>query len=280
MARRAGGPAAGYRSRVARVLLVVTGVVAALVGAALLAVGIAFAVTFGSDDRLTTAPTRVDGVGVALLVDDLRVRPVGLSVPDDVGSLTISAASPDGTPLFLGAASSADIDTYLVGAPYDVVVDALPPGGAATTRAVPGTQQPAPPATQQIWIRQDVGDPASIPARVPDGAAVVVMREDASVGVSADLVATLEVENAWTASLVAVGAGAVLVVLGVVLVVLGVRRGRGGPPAGAHSAVAPASAPVAADVVPGVPLATDATDATTTAVDAGEGLTPGTASGG
>ncbi len=220
-----------------------SGVAAAVVGGALLAGGIVVGLAFGPDGTVSTAPTRVDASGVALLVDGLQIDAVGLPVPDGVGVLTLSARSTDGSPVFLGAAAGADLDSYLAGAPYDVVAE-LSTGGATTTRKVPGTQQPPPPSSQQFWLRQDQGSPAVLTARIPEGTTVVLMRADATPGVAADLTVTLEVDRAWPAALVIGGAGIVL--LGVALGLLLAARRRATPaPAGAHSA------PVADTVLPG-----------------------------
>lgn len=220
-----------------------SGVVAAVAGGALLAAGTVIGLTFGPDGTVSTAPASADAAGVALLVDGLQVDAGGLPVPDGVGVLTLSARSATGEPLFLGVAESGDLDTYLEGAPYDVVAD-LRPGAAATTRSVPGTQQPPPPSSQQFWLRQDEGAPAELTARIPQGTTVVVMRPDATPGVVADLSVSLEVDRAWPAALAFAGAGVVLLGVAVGLLVAS-RRRRPPPPVGAHSA------PTAATVLPG-----------------------------
>lgn len=223
----------------------VSGVVVAILGGALVAGGAVVGAAFGPDGTVTTTPTSVNATGVALLVDGLEVDAGGLPVPDGVGVLTLSATSATGSPLFLGVANGSDLDTYLAGAPYDVVA-ALGTGGTTTTRTVPGTQQPPPPATQQFWLRQDEGSPARLTARIPQGTTVVLMKSDATPGVSADLSVTLEVDRAWPAALAIAGAGVVLLVIAVALLVAS-RRRKTPEPVGAHSA------PSAATVLPGAP---------------------------
>jgi hypothetical protein len=197
----------------------------------------------GSEVDLGAEPTRASAAGVALLVDGLEVDAGGLPVPDGVGVLTLSARSSDGAPVFLGVANGQDLDTYLAGAPYDVVAS-LSTGGTATTRTVPGTQQPPPPSSQPFWLRQDEGSPAELTARIPEGATVVLMKSDATPGIAADLRVSLEVDRAWPAALVIGGAGLVLVGVGVALL-LASRRRSAPALSGAHSA------PVAATVLPG-----------------------------
>jgi hypothetical protein len=233
----------GYRDDVARAGFLVSGVATAVLGGALLAGGAVVGLAFGPDGTVSTAPATADAAGVALLVDDLKVDAAGLPVPEGVGVLTLSARSATGEPVFLGAAQGTDLDTYLAGAPYDVVAD-LRPGAPATLRPVPGTQQPPPPSTQQFWLLQDEGAPAELAARIPAGTTVVVMNADATPGLAVDLSVTLEVDRAWPAALAFAGAGLVLLAVAVGLL-LASRGRRGPPPAGAHSA------PTAATVLPG-----------------------------
>lgn len=229
-----------------------SGVAAAVVGAALLGAAGVIGAAFGPDGTVTTTPTSASAAGVALLVDGFEVDAAGLPVPEGVGVLTLSATSADGSPVFLGVANGSDLDSYLAGAPYDVVAD-LSTGGTATTRSVPGTQQPPLPASQQFWLRQDEGSPATLTARIPQGTTVVLMRSDATPGVAADLAVTLEVDRAWPAALVIGGAGLVLLGVAVALLVAS-RRRRSPEPLGAHSA------PAAQTVLPGgdAPAAPDA----------------------
>lgn len=235
-----------------------SGVAAAVLGGALLASGVVVGITFGPDGTVTTEPTRVRAAGVALLVDGLTVDAVGLPMPDGVGVLTLSATSTDGAPLFLGVANGSDLDAYLAGAPYDVVAQ-LATGGAATTRTVPGTEQPPPPSTQQFWLRQDEGSPAELAARIPQGTTVVLMRSDATPAFDADLAVTLEVDRAWPVALVLGGGGIVLLGLAVALLVAGGRR-RSPAPVGAHSQSAAATVlPGTASTPAGSPAPGDAT---------------------
>jgi hypothetical protein len=119
--------------------------------------------------------------------------------------------------MFVGVAAPADIDRYLTGAPYDVVVD-LSAGSSATTRAVPGTQQPPPPGSVRVWTDSASGAPAALAARFTPGTTLVVMNADARPGVDADVVVTLRVPHAWVYAWVATGIGVLLGVLGVILI--------------------------------------------------------------
>ena len=227
--------------------LAALGVLVLVVGIALAAAGAFVAATVGSDDAVSTAPARVRGAGVAVVADDVRVEEGSIPVPAGVGSLTLSVRARDGREMFAGVAAPADVDHYLTGAPYVVVVD-LSAGSAATTRAVPGTQQPPPPDSVRIWTASSRGAPAVLAARFPAGTTLVVMNADARPGVDADVVVTLRVPHAWVYAWVAVGVGVLLGVLGVVLVWRARAAGRGVP---GPFVPAVAAVPVGATVLPG-----------------------------
>ncbi|HET7900450.1 MAG TPA: hypothetical protein VFL59_04630, partial [Candidatus Nanopelagicales bacterium] len=168
--------------------------------------------------------------------------------------------SPDGRQLFVGTATPAALDDYLTGAPYDVVVD-LASGGKATTRPVPGTQQPARPEGQTFWRERSVGSTASISSALDPGTALVVMNADARPGVDSDVVVTYRVPGAWTAAWVAVGAGVLLIVASVLFFWRArvARRRRDERRAQEAAAAATAAAPVSATTVLPADPAADAT---------------------
>jgi hypothetical protein len=161
-----------------------------------------------------SSPAKVSGTGVAIVADDITVDAGKLPVPSGVGELTFSVRSTAGTPVFVGAATPAQIDGYLAGAPYDVVVD-LGAGRQATTRKVPGSQQPQPPASQAFWAMQATGSPATFRS-VPAGTSLVIANADARAGINVEVAARLTVRNAWTGAWIAVGAGILSLVLAMV----------------------------------------------------------------
>ena len=195
-----------------RAVLILLGVLSLLLGLALVAGGGAVAALLGQKESVSTQPARMTGTGVALVAERIRVDESSIPVPEGLGTLTLSVTAPDGRSMFAGTATPDDLDTYLTGAPYDVVVD-LSSGGKATTRPVPGTQQPAPPAGQSFWIAQSSGSKAVISSSLDPGSALVVMNSDAAAGVTADVVVTYRVAGSWVASWVAVGTGVALLLL-------------------------------------------------------------------
>jgi len=201
---------------VKRGLYVAFGIVFLVIGIALAGLGTTVALSVGSDDALSTAPARVRGTGVAVVAEDFRVDTSSIPVPQDVGSMTLTVTGRDGRAMFVGAAKSSDVDTYLTGAPYDVVVD-LTAGEKATTRKVPGGQQPPKPESQTFWSAQSSGAPASLTARLTPGTTLVVMNADATPVIDADVVVTLRVPRVWTYSWIVAAVGLVLVLLAVLL---------------------------------------------------------------
>jgi hypothetical protein len=237
---------------VKRGLLVLLGVVLLLLGTALIGAGAAVAALVGSDDSLSTAPARLHGDGVALVAEDLTIDASNIPVPPSVGTLTLSVTAPDGRAMFVGTAAPKDVDTYLAGAPYDVVVD-MSSGRTGTTRRVPGTQQPPPPAGQGFWTSQATGTPASLSTAISPSDTVVVMNADAAQRVDADVVVTFTVKNAFRGAIAGAGVGVLLLVLAVLAFwrarVAG-RRAREAKAAAQDALTAPAVA--AATVLPGV----------------------------
>jgi hypothetical protein len=238
---------------VKRAVLIATGVVLVLLGVLLIGAGGATAALFGSDGSLSTAPARVSGSGVALVVEDISIDASSIPVPEGVGTLTLTVSDAQGGAMFVGSASGEAVDTYLTGAPYDVVV-AVSAGSDATTRPVPGTQQPPPPTTQSFWTRQATGSPAELTARVSSATTLVVMNADATPGVDADLVVTLTVARAWSAAWIAVGVGVLLLLLSILAFwrakVAG-RRAREAAAAAAPPVATPVAAAPGATILPG-----------------------------
>ena len=260
-----------------RGLYIAFGVAFLVIGVALAGLGTTIALSAGSDDALSTAPARVRGTGVAVVAEDFQVDTSSIPIPQDVGSLTLTVTARDGRQMFVGAAQSSDVDTYLTGAPYDVVVD-LTAGEKATTRKVPGGQQPQKPGGQAFWSAQSSGAPASLTARLTPGTTLVVMNADASPEIDADVVVTLRVPRVWTYSWIVAGVGLLLVVLAAVLFwrarVAHRRRAAAasdvvGPAEGTGSTVLPATVlPASQEVAPAGPPPAETADSVVVAPQA------------
>jgi hypothetical protein len=219
-------------------VLLATGIVTTL--GALLALGgsAALLLVVGSDEALESPIVRPRSDGVALVVDDLRAE-ADLLAPDGLGSLELVVRGT--APVFVGEASPAVLDEYLAGAPYDAIVSL---GPVVRTSAVPGSQQPPPPTSVDIWARSAVGDPARLDLPTTAGTSLVLMRVDARPGVEVAVSVLLRLPGSWTAGWVLLGVGVALVALAV-LSFLRARRPR---PAPRHAAG------TGTDVLPGMSL--------------------------
>jgi len=216
-----------------RWLLLLLGIVLILLGLAVSAGGAVMLSMFGSDQSVSTPAATVKATGAALLIENIRIDASNLPIPSTVGTLHLSAHSPTGRSLFLGSAAASDVDTFLTGAPYDVVVD-LTSGGVVRTRQVPGSQTPPPPNSQSIWHEQSSGPRASIPTVTGNHDTSVVMNEDGTAGIEANIVVSLDVPGIWRAGWIAVGLGALSILLGGVAIWRSTVARKHGKHAAAH----------------------------------------------
>ena len=219
----------------ARIALILTGAVTALIATALVLGGsLALYGEIEKDDDgyLTTDTHRFSGDTRALATGNLDVD-LGegdwIVRPDDLGKIRLDAESRDGKELFVGIASTSDVERYLSGVPH-TTVDDVEAGPFESfdpdyTRH-PGNGRPASPEHADIWVASNQGSGRqTVDWEVEDGDwSVVVMNADGSLGVDADISAGADVpflnELGWTA----LGSGSFALAFGVVLIVLGARR--------------------------------------------------------
>src|SRR5918998_970946 len=228
----------------ARIALVITGAVTALIATALVLGGsLALYGEIEKDDDgyLTTDTHRFSGDTRALTTGNLDLD-LGegdwVVRPDDLGKIRLDAESRDGKELFVGIARTSDAERYLAGVPHTTVDDveagpfeSFDPG---YTRH-PGNRRPASPEHADIWVASNQGGGRqTVDWTVEDGDwSIVVMNADGSLGVDADISAGADVpflnELGWTA----LGSGSFALILGIGLIVLAVRRPRGDDPSDA-----------------------------------------------
>src|SRR5918998_2107177 len=222
----------------ARIALVITGAVTALIATALVLGGsLALYGEIEKDDDgyLTTDTHRFSGDTRALTTGNLDLD-LGegdwVVRPDDLGQIRLDAESRDGKELFVGIASTSDVERYLAGVPHTTVddVEAGPFDSfdPAYTRH-PGNGRPASPEHADIWVASNQGRGQQTVDWQGEGGdwSIVVMNADGSLGVDADISAGADIpflnELGWTA----LGSGSFALVLGVFLIVLGARRPNG-----------------------------------------------------
>jgi hypothetical protein len=237
----------------ARITLIITGAVTALIATALVLGGsLALYGEIEKDDDgyLTTDAHRFSADTRALATENLDMD-LGegdwVVRPDDLGKVRLEAESREGKELFVGIASTSDVERYLGGVPHTTVrdVEAGPFDSfdADYTRH-PGHGRPASPEHADIWVASNQGTgPQKVDWEIEDGDwSVVVMNADGSLGVDADVSAGADIpflnELGWTA----LGSGSFALVLGIGLIVLGVRRPKGPTGTAPIGGAAPATA--------------------------------------
>ena len=247
-------PAIPHRSTgwtAGRIALVVIGSIAALLGAAMLAGGGALLWadrTQRDDDGYLTSPEEqfesssyaIVSEPIDLVSSDPDVADWFLS--DDVlGDVRLRVSGGD---VFLGVARSDDVDVYLGRVEHDRVRDLDPPeyerrGGGAPE---------SPPAEQDFWAATASGSGEQALTWRPESGnwTVVVMNEDASAGVAADLRAGAEIDFALWVAIGLLIAGAVFVLGGAGLIYLGARHATT-PATASAAAAAPLARPRAAE---------------------------------
>jgi hypothetical protein len=219
----------------ARIALVITGALTALVATALVLGGtLALYGEIEKDDDgyLTTSAHRFSADTRALATENLDADFDGgdwVVEPGDLGKVRLEAESRDGKALFVGIARTNDVERYLRGVPHTTVhdVEAGPfhSFDAGYTRHA-GSRHPAAPEHADIWAASTSGaGTQTMDWEIEDGNwSVVVMNADGSLGVDADISAGADLpflnELGWTA----LGSGSFALVLGIGLIVLGVRR--------------------------------------------------------
>jgi hypothetical protein len=203
-----------------RVATIVFGAIGALIGVGLTTAGVTALVFDGTqrdDDGYLLAPARtlstetyaitVEGVDIYL-----EGAPDWVVAPDSLGTLRVTAVSPDGEPLFVGIAPEGEVDAFLAGVAHEEFDGVR---GQVTTPADRTAAER--PEGADIWVASATStDTATVTWTVEDGRwALVVMNADASPGVAVDLTVGARVD--W---LDEVGIG--LLVAGVVLLAAGV----------------------------------------------------------
>ncbi len=205
---------------VAAVLILAAGVLGALAGWAHLTFADGGVIAFDAG-TLTPGPT-----DTAVIVD---VDRFGASIPylDSVGTTALSAhpagaGDPTAT-VFLGAASTADVDAYIKATSYAVAIRGQ---GGWELREIPGSAVPAPPGDQGFWIAEAVGRTASI--GVPDTRPLTLVMMNPSAVPVGPVSLTIDVAvpgvSSWVLGLGI--AAVVLLIVGVVLLVLALRSPR------------------------------------------------------
>jgi hypothetical protein len=154
-------------------------------------------------------------------------------------------------PLFIGIGRKADVDRYLAGVAHTEVTDVHTNTFGSTYRpsyaARPGGEPATPPARQSFWVAQTAGQGTqSLTWSVKSGRwSVVVMRPDATRGVSADLAAGAKLPALLWVSITLLGIGLLMLAGGAALIWFGGRERRAPGPLPPPSWAPPPASPPA-----------------------------------
>ncbi|MGA7989601.1 MAG: DUF4389 domain-containing protein [Candidatus Dormiibacterota bacterium] len=213
-------------SRAGAIALIIIGSVVALIAVGLLAAGgvLTWADRTQRDAAgyLTSPSTSLATSSYAIAATDLTIATdaPGWHVPTGaLGSVRITATASSATPLFIGIASSADIQRYLDGVQYAQMQGFMGMRGGPMY-LMHGGGAPAMPASQSFW-RAEVsgGGTQSLTWNISSGHwAVVLMNADASQTVAADVSvgATAPFLSSLSIGLL-IGGGVILLVAGALL---------------------------------------------------------------
>lgn len=141
-----------------------------------------------------TQPVATQTYAVVSEAMDLHSESPGFLPEGLLGDAKVSATS-DAASVFVGVASTADVEAWLAGVPYAVATRVPMNGDAATYRLVDGTAVAGDPAREDFWVTQAAGPgEQAVTWPLEEGRwTVVVMNADASRGVVADVTAGVTV---------------------------------------------------------------------------------------
>jgi hypothetical protein len=169
-------------------------------------------------ERLTTDGFAITSEDAHLQTDETLER-----LPDAViGDVRLSAEGADGTEVFVGIGSAADVRTYLAGVQHDTLVEVR--DGEPVYRSTPGEAPATPPTEQTFWVAEATGtDPALTWAPAEGDWSAVVMNADGSAPIDVNVSAGAEVPVLSTVIAVLFVVAALLFLLGAVLVAVPIR---------------------------------------------------------
>jgi hypothetical protein len=232
------------------IALVVTGALATIFAAGLLAVGgIAL---YGdsqkdSDGYLSTDTHRFEAGTRALATENLDVDldgAEGIMDTNDLGNVRLQVESQDDKPVFVGIARTSDVEDYLAGVSHSTLTDVSTSPFEADYDDHAGNRSPAAPADAHIWAASEHGSgKQTLNWEIEDGDwSVVVMNADGSAGVDADISTGAELPFLTALGWTALGSGGFVLVIGVALLVMGIRRPAGPSGTAPVTHVAPSAA--------------------------------------
>jgi hypothetical protein len=214
------------------IALVVTGALATIFAAGLLAIGGIALLGDSQKDRdgyLSTGTHQFEAGTRALATENLDVDLDGTDWfmdTNDLGEVRLQVEAQDDRPVFVGIARTSDVSDYLAGVSHSTLTDVSTSPFEADYDHHAGDRRPVAPADSQIWTASEHGSgKQTLNWEIEDGDwSVVVMNADGSAGVDTDISTGATVpfldELGWTA----IGSGSFVLIVGVALLVMGIRR--------------------------------------------------------
>jgi len=237
-------PAPPSRWTAGRIVMLVMGSLLALLALAVIgsgAYGLWLHTTQRADGYVMTSSERFATGEYALATRTLHLSsdvPSFLYGRDWLGDVRIRGESENpARALFIGIGRKADVDRYLAGVAHTEVTDVDSSVFGSTYRpsytARPGGAPATPPARERFWVARAAGQgtQALTWSVKPGRWSVVVMRADASRGVSADLAAGAKLPALLWVSITLLGVGLLLLGGGAALIWFGGRERRAPAPA-------------------------------------------------
>jgi hypothetical protein len=208
----------------------VLGSFVALIAAAAMTAGITGVVldqTQRDDEGFVMSATETYSTSTYALVSDvITIDGPGVEwdklLDDLVGDVKVRSVSDEA--VFVGIGPTDEVTEYLRGVRYEQVGDLAEPSGTV----VPGRDRPADPAAQDFWVASSTGaGEQTLRWNVQDGDwRAVVMTDDGSRPVEAELAIGAEVPDLLGISLGLLAGGGVLLALAGVALVVAVRGSR------------------------------------------------------
>jgi hypothetical protein len=223
-----------------KIVLIVLGVIALLVGLAITAAGATGLAFGGRSGVIKTGYHAISTPTTGFVSNPGEIRSSN-DAGQTGGSATLQVDARDSSkPLFLGVAPSAQVDAYFNGATYDRVTKVDFGNFRLDTTRINGTTQPAAPADQSFWVAQASGTSPQLRWPITNGEyRLVIMNADASPGVDLSARAGLRIKSLFGIALGATIFGGLLALLGLGLLIWGIAAKRrdaamaypgGGPP--------------------------------------------------
>jgi hypothetical protein len=225
------------RGTAARVVLIIVGIVAGIVAFALLVGGCALVAidqTQRDDDGFLMSPTRdFESPTYAIVSESADIDSDGGEWALDTFLGTVRIRSESERSVFVGIGPAAEVDRYLEGVEYDVVDDLDSSGDPEYSRRS-GSAPSAGPDTETFWVASSSGAGEQTLEWDPEDGdwRVVVMNEDASRGVAADMSIGAELDSVLWIGIGLLLLGALLAAGAALAITAGSRRRRP-PPAAA-----------------------------------------------